>query len=163
VLTYETYQQDLARVITDEIAKAWFRQGHQLTGSLIRDLDIRFINTPGRITCEVWMNNYGQYVDRGVKAANIPYQRGSGRGKSLYIEGLMKYVQLRMGLFGKEAMSVAFAIANKHKKSGMPLRTRGRGTGWIAKATDNIMPQFLDLSIKYIGSEVQIEIERIKI
>lgn len=162
-MTFATYKDSIARLVTDEIAKAWFRAGHQLTGSLIRDLDIRFTEQVGKISVEVWMNNYGQYMDRGVSRSNIPYERGSGAGKSLYIDGLFKYVQLRMGLFGDEALSVAFAIANKHKKTGMPIRTQGRGTGWILKATDNIMPQFVDVSIKYIGEQVQTELERIKI
>jgi hypothetical protein len=55
-----------------------------------------------------------------VPAGRIPYGDGKGGGHSAYIQGLIKYAQQRFGASGKEAVSIAFAIAKKHKKEGMP-------------------------------------------
>jgi hypothetical protein len=38
----------------------------------------------------------------------------------------------------KQAKSVAFAIAHTQKRKGIPIRTLGKGTGWIIKATQAI-------------------------
>jgi hypothetical protein len=115
---------EIGNKVIESIKDEWILKGHNLTDSFINSLEIR--ETPSGI--EIWGNTYSKYVNRGVPAANIPYQRGSGAGKSKYITGLHNYVILRMGLSEKEALGVAFAIAETHKKNGM------LGSGFLDEA-----------------------------
>jgi hypothetical protein len=62
--------------------------------------------------------DYMAINNQGVPANKIPYYPGSGRKTSKYIDGLIEYAKKRMGKSDKEAKSVAFAIASKHKKGG---------------------------------------------
>lgn len=114
-------------------------QGHSLTGDLIASLEYRVRSFAGRMVVEFLANDYGAYLNTGVPASRIPYTlRGRRRGgTSLYIQGLIRYVERRMGLRGREAVGVAFAIARAHKREGMPTRAsyrfsrNGRRTGWV--------------------------------
>lgn len=160
---FNTYKAITKDIITHELERQWFSQGHRLTNKLINDLKVEIVERVGTVMIDVYMYNYGSYMDRGVKAANVPYQRGSGAGKSLYIEGLKRYVMLRMGLDDKKALGVAFAIATKQKQKGIPIRTNGNGTGWMTKAADVMMPQLSDEAIKYMGTVIDLELEKIKI
>ena len=67
--------------------------------------------------------DYMATINTGVTASRIPYSRGSGARSSQYIQGLTNYVKRRMGKSDKEAKSIAFAIASKHKKEGMPTKS----------------------------------------
>jgi len=99
------------------------RQGHKGTGKLKDSIRYEIRKFPGIIEAVVFMADYGRYVDRGVKAANVPFSgtnRGSGGGgTSKYIQGLQQFWMLK-GLSRDEALSAAFATAHKHKKEGMP-------------------------------------------
>lgn len=160
---FNTYQSIIKDVVSHELERQWFSQGHRLTNKLISDLKIETTERVGSILTEVYMYNYGSYMDRGVKPSAVPYQRGSGAGKSLYIEGLKRYVMLRMGLDDKKALGVAFAIATKQKQRGIPIRTNGNGTGWISKGADVFMPRLSDEAVDYMGKVIEIELEKIKI
>jgi hypothetical protein len=114
-------------------------QGHNLTGDLITSLEYRVRTTVGGIIVEFLSNNYGAYLNTGIPAYRIPYTPGGRRrgGTSMYIQGLIRYVERRIGLRGREAVGVAFAIARAHKREGMPTQAshrfskNGRRTGWI--------------------------------
>jgi hypothetical protein len=60
-------------------------------------------------------------LNYGVPANRIPFSQGSGAKSSKYIDGLKMYAKLRFNANDKEAERIAFAIAHKHKKFGMPL------------------------------------------
>lgn len=115
------FMQPLFEAIAEEVNQKlidyWEMQGHLMTDSrFVRELEYQ-LKDKG---IEGFSVGYARYVNRGTPAEKVPYQRGSGAGKSKYIQGLIRYVENRMGLQDKEAVSVAFAIANKHKKEGMP-------------------------------------------
>jgi exonuclease V gamma subunit len=101
----------------------------------------------------------------GVTAARIPYTPNSGRPPSKYISGLIDYVQRRMGKSEKEAKSIAFAIASKHKKEGMPTKTSarfsktGKRTGFIEQALDKNSAKFIELIENAITFSVEATIE----
>lgn len=129
-------------VIVKEVAKSFEVQGHKMAGALINNIQWVTTESTDKILMQMLMQMYGIYLDRGVKAENIPYTPPSGRGgKSKYIEGLIRYVEKRIGLSGREAKSVAFAIANVQKKQGMPTRgsyrfsKNGKRTGFF---TDSV-------------------------
>ena len=136
------------------LLKSFSDEGHTLTGKLIADIESEVTAYSGGFAIDFMSAKYGAYLNFGVKAAKIPYTRGSGAGRSAYITGLMKYVQLRMGISDpKQQKSIAFAIATEQKKKGMPLRTGGRGTQWADKASDSLSLDdiFADLAETYVS------------
>lgn len=114
-------------------------QGHHLTGAMENSLSyVTGRLGPLRILTGT-AAEYTRFVNYGVGSGRVPFQQGSGAGKSLYIEGLTKFFMLR-GLGPKEAMGAAFATAKTHKKEGMPSKgsyrysSTGSRTGMIEAA-----------------------------
>jgi hypothetical protein len=114
--------QPTARLIERLIRDELVAQGHDLTGKLKKSITVQVKQFPAFIELEGSLLKYGIFVERGVKASRIPYTPGSGKTTSKYIAGLVRFVKLRRIATGKNALSVAFAIAKKHKKEGMPTR-----------------------------------------
>ena len=114
--------------------------GHVMTGSLRESVEDRIEETATSATVEILLNDYGLALDQGVPPERIPFDfippyRG---GKSDYIEGLKRFAQLKLGKNDeKEALSVAFAIANKHKRLGMPVNGASQFIQKTLDATEN--------------------------
>lgn len=129
----------LGAFLIEKLRAEFVAQGHNLSGSLVESIESKVEATAGGFAVRFYANDYGAVLNTGVSAERIPYTPGGARrgGKSKYIQALIRYVQRRMNLRGKEATSAAFAIARKHAKEGMPTRdsyrhsTNGRRTGWI--------------------------------
>ena len=138
---------DIAKSIIKEIADEWQAQGHDLTGKFREGMSYK-VTTTGSITkieiFDTTDSGYGKILDSGVKAENIPFYPGSGRKSSEYINGLTRYAKLRMGASDKDAISIAFAIAHKHKKEGMPLPSTSQysKTGRRTKFVDDAAKRF---------------------
>jgi hypothetical protein len=117
------------------------------------------------IVIEGYVPDYMDINNSGVTAARIPYTPNSGRPPSKYISGLIDYVKRRMGKSDKEAKGIAFAIASKHKKEGMPTKgsvrfsTTGKRTGFIEQALDKSSPKFIELIENAITFSVEATIE----
>ncbi len=132
--------QQIADIALQGIAIAWRAQGHELTGSAVRDMETRITKTAKGYLIEGYLNDYMAYLNTGITAARIPYSPGSGARTSKYIQGLQQYAKQRMGVSDKEALSIAFAIASKHKREGMPTRnsarfsSTGKRTGFVDEA-----------------------------
>lgn len=104
------------------LIEEWELQGHKMNESKFeRELEAEVYsegNTKGVRGLGV---GYARFVNIGVSADRIPFGgRKTGAKTSAYIQGLIKYVLNRMGIGGAQGVSIAFAIANKHKKEGMP-------------------------------------------
>lgn len=129
----------LGQFLVLKLGKELADQGHRLTGSLIESLEYKVREKTAGVVVEFFVNEYGVYLNNGIPASRIPYTPGGKRrgGTSQYIQALIRYVERRMGLRGKEATGVAFAIARAHKREGMPTRgsfrysKNGRRTGWV--------------------------------
>ena len=123
--------------LKDAIVEEFNRQGHRLTGQSMEDTSVVVDFDGSRADVQVFSPASVAILNQGVSAERIPYERGSGAGHSLYIEALARYVERRMGIGGKKGLSVAFAIAESHKKEGMPTRNssiyseNGRRIGFI--------------------------------
>lgn len=127
--------------ITTEEFKA---QGHNLTGRSIQSIEYIIDRTDNTWTIEVWHDKHMIYLNTGVPASSIPYSPGSGAKSSQFIEALIKWVRLRRIANGYvKARRVAFAIANKMKKEGVPTKgaykfsNNGRRTGWLDYPINN--------------------------
>ena len=156
---------DISTLAISVVATEWRAQGHELTGSAVKQMEtmIRFeINT---LVIEGIVPDYMAINNQGVPANKIPYYPNSGRKESEYIKGLMKYVQQRMGKSEKESKGIAFAIASKHKREGMPTKgsvrfsTTGKRTGFIEQALDKNSQKFIDLIEASIRFSVEATIE----
>jgi len=124
----------LVEVLKKELAA----QGHRASGKLERSIQSNVKHQGGDLTIDFSHEHYGTYVNTGVPAFRIPYSPGSGASTSKYIQGLIRWVQLKgiaPGFAG--AKRIAFAIARTHKKEGMPSKNsytfsnNGRRTKWI--------------------------------
>jgi hypothetical protein len=156
---------NISALAIEVIAMEWRAQGHELSGSAVKQMEtvVKFeINT---LVIEGLVPDYMAINNSGVTAARIPYTPNSGRPPSKYISGLIDYVKRRMGKSDKEAKSIAFAIASKHKKEGMPTKgsvrfsTTGKRTGFIEQALDKSNPKFIELIENAITFSVEATIE----
>jgi hypothetical protein len=147
------------------VANEWRLQGHELTGSAVKQMETMVRMEINTLIIEGFVPDYMAINNQGVTAARIPYKPNSGRPPSKYISGLIDYVQRRMGKSEKEAKGIAFAIASKHKKEGMPTKTSakysktGKRTGFIEQALDKNSAKFIELIENAITFSVETTIE----
>jgi hypothetical protein len=147
------------------VANEWRAQGHELTGSAVKQMETIVRMEINTLIIEGFVPDYMAINNSGVTANRIPYTPNSGRPPSKYISGLIDYVQRRMGKSEKEAKSIAFAIASKHKKEGMPTKTSarfsktGKRTGFIEQALDKNSAKFVELIENAITFSVEATIE----
>lgn len=128
---------DLVKDIQNELAA----QGHNLSGKLSRSLTQKIYERGQEVVAEVEMMKYGAYQNEGVKASRVPFGRaktGSPGGTSKFIQALQQWVKDRgIAQNDKIALRIAFAIAKKMKKEGMPTRgarkysSNGRRRGFV--------------------------------
>jgi hypothetical protein len=136
-MTKNDLLNQIASLIIDSFKKQIQLQGHSLTGELEASFEASFIRFGLTDVIAISFNDYGVPLDTGVSAERIPFQSGSGNKTSLYIDGLKRFAKLRFGVSDREAQSIAFAIAKKHKKEGMPTKNsynfskNGSRTNWI--------------------------------
>lgn len=114
----------LAEVLKQEMRTQLRIANHIMTGALSESIESRILSTIEGRKIEIWIEQYGIALDQGVPPEKIPFTEPSGRGgRSKYIEGLQRFAQLKLGVSdNRESLSIAFAIARKHKKVGMPVK-----------------------------------------
>jgi hypothetical protein len=161
----EKLAEDISVLAISVVANEWRLQGHELTGSAVKQMETMVRMEINTLIIEGFVPDYMAINNQGVTAARIPYTPNSGRPPSKYISGLIDYVQRRMGKSEKEAKSIAFAIASKHKKEGMPTKTSarfsktGKRTGFIEQALDKNSAKFIELIENAITFSVEATIE----
>jgi len=157
---------DISVLAISVVANEWRAQGHELSGSAIKQMETFVRMEINTLIIEGLVPDYMAINNQGVPANRIPYYPGSGRKESEYIKGLMKYVQQRMGKSEKESKGIAFAIASKHKKEGMPTKNSvikysktGKRTGFIEQALDKNSAKFIELIENAVTFSVEATIE----
>ena len=156
---------EISTLAIEVIAMEWRAQGHELTGSAVKQMETFVKVEVNAIVIEGLVPDYMAINNQGVPANKIPYYPGSGRKTSKYIDGLIEYAKKRMGKSDKEAKSVAFAIASKHKREGMPTiksqkhSKTGRRTGFIEIALEKNSQKFIELIEASIRFSVEATIE----
>lgn len=115
---------DLAELLKEEMRQQLKIANHIMTGDLVESIESRILSTIEGRKIEIWLNSYGIALDQGVPPEKIPFTEPSGRGgRSKYIEGLQRFAQLKLGVTdNRKSLGIAFAIARKHKKVGMPVK-----------------------------------------
>lgn len=127
---YQKLGEQVGEVVKKAVKQAFVMQGRTLTGALINSIDYSVNATVTSAFVEFTLLDYGMILNYGVPANRIPFSPGSGAKSSKYIDGLKLYAKLRFNANDKEAERIAFAIAHKHKKFGMPLDKK---TGAVEK------------------------------
>jgi GTP-binding protein EngB required for normal cell division len=143
----------IEKKIVDNIIDEWVLKGHNLTGSFVKSLAADINEDDDGFTMNIKGKSYGFIKNSGVNASNIPYSGRSGNGgKSKYITGLKNYVKLRMGITDeREALGIAFAIAKKQSKNGVP------GSGFLDDAIKKAEDELGDLIVEYIDNKLQLK------
>lgn len=108
----------IGQYINKHLIQRFTDQGHHLTGVWENSLTLEV--SGDTLTCKA--NHYSKWLDKGVPATDIKYPYAPAR-----IEALTEYAKLR-GMAGneKQAISIAYAIATKHKAEGMPTRASSK-------------------------------------
>jgi len=115
--------KQIAVLVEQRLKEEITAQGHKLTGKLLQSIEYKIERTGGDFQIAYEMEFYGLILDKGVKASRIPFGgTGTGAKTSKYIQGLTRYARLRFNVGAKEALKIAFAIAHKQKKQGMPTK-----------------------------------------
>jgi len=156
---------DISLLAITVVANEWRAQGHELSGSAVKQMETLVRMEINTLVIEGLVPDYMAINNSGVTANRIPYTPNSGRPTSKYISGLIDYVKRRMGKSDKEAKGIAFAIASKHKREGMPTKgsvrfsTTGKRTGFIEQALDKNSAKFIELIENAITFSVEATIE----
>ena len=138
--------QNLAALLVQEMRQQIKIANYIMTVSLADSVESMILNTITGRKIEIWLNDYGIALDQGVPPERIPFTDPSGRGgRSKYIEGLQRFAQLKLGVTDqRESLSIAFAIAKKHKKVGMPVAGPTKFIEKTIDATDADIQKFAE-------------------
>jgi hypothetical protein len=117
-----------SNLMNAEVIKTFKDQGHSLTGATEASLKTSIEVSGGKTHAVGTAVGYSGIVNRGITASRIPFGgQSTGAKTSQYLQGLANYAKLRMGATNdKKALSIAFAIAAKHKKEGMSTQASKR-------------------------------------
>lgn len=110
----------IGELLVDEIRDEILKQGHNMTGALSKSVEYEVRDVPEGVVIQFLLNSYGVPVNTGIPAPRIPYGTNTGAKVSKYIQGLIRFAKIRFRVTEKEAKGIAFAIARKHIKEGMP-------------------------------------------
>ena len=109
-----------ANFIAERIKEEFVKQGHSMTQEWENNVIAEEDNDN---SASVWAYGYGLVLNEGVTADRIPFGGNgtSSNTESKYILGLVRFAKLRKpGISDKQALRMAFAIANVQKMEGMP-------------------------------------------
>lgn len=159
----------LEKVISEELKREFAAQGHTMNGKLINDIEWVVKEETNMFTLSGFMYPYGNILAAGTKSSKIPFSGRSGRGgTSKYIQALQDYAKERMNISGeKESLSVAFAIAHKQKKEGMPTRgsyafsKSGKRLDWVEEALKHGEDKILEVIRELYYNVVSVNLDAI--
>lgn len=99
------------------------KQGHNDTGRLAKSGKIQTQFIPLGIRSSLLLESYFEYLERPLKGADVPFQRGSGKKRSRLVQALFSYFQ-RKGVSDYERAT--FATINSWKNDQRPSRASRR-------------------------------------
>ena len=166
----EPIVESILIVLIEALRERLTRQGHRLSGRLIKSMRFKVDVKGEKIVGDILMEHYAGFLDSGVSASRIPFSGispGAGPNVSQYIQGLISFWRQR-GLPEREATSAAFATAKVHAREGMPTRASrrfssddgGARTGFIGRTTEERQPYILSLLANKAGTQLTVSIEQ---
>ena len=162
--TLKNSLEDLGAYLVEQVQIELKQQGHKATGKLIDSVGYVVAGALGELELEVSYLNYGSFVETGVTASRIPFGgNSSGKKTSLYIQALMDWIVIkRLASASNKVKAFAFAIANKHKKEGMPTRNsykfsnNGRRTGFQSQVLSQEKKHIETVLSNKVGESMQV-------
>lgn len=124
-----------------------------LSNSMINEIsfgDVDTVKVKGLI--------YGSYLNDGY---DTPFTSNSGAGAkpgSPYINGLVRWLGTKKGLYGREALKAAFAIAKTRENKQSPHQNV---RGWIDKASKKIDENLSSFVQNEIDLTIQGRVDRV--
>lgn len=102
----------VAQYLKEKLGEELTKQGHKATGRLLESIKVEVKDLPDRTILEGSFEDYGKFLDTGVK--NV-------RPGRAYIEAIVNWLRLKGIQAGdKSLLSIAFAIRATHLKQGIP-------------------------------------------
>ncbi len=144
----------IAALCINVLKRVLKQQGHRLTGKLEQSIEaVVQVNRGNAIAViDIYFEDYGGVLNRGIPADRVPYQRGSGKKTSKVVQGLANFAILRrMTSDPAIAIKIAFMILNSWKKRGAPtvgsrrFSQTGRRTGAVDEAVKELEPLIMEL------------------
>lgn len=155
----------LAEILEAMLMAALLSRGLKASGDLINSVEVKVKEFVSSIVIEGEFNFYGAIMDAGVPANRVPFNPGSGAKTSLYLAGLQRWIRIKGFAQGvKQVLGIAFAIANKHKKVGIPVdkskvgwmtQTLDKNEAKIVKDIENALDKQMTLIIDNLVRETQ--------
>ncbi|HAN37933.1 MAG TPA: hypothetical protein DCQ29_03440 [Chitinophagaceae bacterium] len=153
--------KEAMEVMNLAIAEEFSAQGHTLTGAAERSLAFKIKELNNRVTAEGLAIAFMKKLNDGIPPDEVKVD-------SKYLDELTKYVNLRMGIYGRKAVQVAYRIALKHKREGVPtadssrFSKTGERTHFINKASndsqvDKVMSTGIDTNMDQFFSQQKSE------
>ena len=136
--------------ISGILAEKLISLGRIASGRLINSLEHHVDVAGDFVEIRVTGEDYWRQVQWGTPADKIPYSGGKSTGakSSKYIQGLMSWIRIKgLATSEQKVKSIAFAIANKHKKVGNPVNKRK--LGFVSQAQPNLDFIENELSLVY--------------
>lgn len=123
MLKYEHIEKELEafkKYIIQQAKSNLTKEGHKATGDLYNSLDAEYKVNPNSFEISFSMEDYGQFVDLGVKgktsslkAPNSPFKFGTGTGKKGGLtQGIDKWVRLKGIQFKSKATGMKLSYRN---------------------------------------------------
>jgi hypothetical protein len=109
-ITDELIVETMQGVIEKFLKPKFISLGMNATGKWLDSLEARAVNKNG----EIWGMDYTEFLAKGRASGTAPP-----------ISALIPWVNAKLGISGKQAISVAFAVATKIKKEGTNYYPRG--------------------------------------
>ena len=140
----EEIEQLIWLVVNQFLIPKFNELGMKASGQWLDALSVKVNGNRG----EIWGTDYTQYLVNGLRPSFVP------------IKALEKWVNHKFGIYGREAVSVAFAVQKKISE---------KGTTWYPHGTDllevlesNECQQFINLkSSEFYLKSVSLEIVRL--
>ena len=126
-------------------------QGHVNTTKLNNSFELNELETADNIVLEIFAEHYSEPLETGVPSGSIKYTPFSGKKHSNYIEGLITWVETKLGITGVPAKRLAFAIAATHKVQGIPTLESAKKhpsgiVHWLTRTLDQSEPKLEHLT-----------------
>lgn len=143
-----------------ELGLSLIKKQRKASGKLINSMKMTVTKVVGGLQMDIKMLNYWRVVNDGVAADRVPYNRGSGAKNSKYIRGLINWLKVKgIGSNIQHIKSIAFAIATKHKREGIPLDKNKLGFVDDVLKT-NVMNELADDVVKAQAQEIRAELRK---
>lgn len=143
-------------LIQKKLRESQREQGHDNTGKLRESIKYDVIADTRTIVGRMYFEDYGLYVNVGVRAANVRYP----------ISVMIEYFRSK-GLNEREATSAAWATRTVHQREGIPTRASsrfsqtGQRTQFVEKAIEESLDDIGAIIDERFGAWIELQFQEL--